>query len=951
MFEISLLPLILQAWLEYLRLEDLSNAEVDKGTGIYQCVFDEEVQVVGNKVLLSRTLFARLKQMAQHSRDRNHLEESQIALALPAIYRVRGKGKDQRLKYYPLFTIDLSWILKGTHRQGGWSLLECSFYPVAPNLIEFCALEEPAIDSLIVNEGILTFIRDAFGRSFSTLQDFLNQVDLPSGCKSDRTAYLLLANLATYNNRLKQDLRLINQQFLEEGEACAWLHENHPANLYLRGEPLPSHPEILFWAAFPGTVPDKFQSQAIKQTQTNRLVAVSGGPGSGKTELHLYLLTQVIFERARAIARGEPDCNSLCVFASTNNSAIEKFQHRLHSRFPTHLFYLLGGNRRDIIPNRTLPRLRAGADWLQNQTFNAAEYTRSKAALVQAESELRQKLEAEPELQRQQLADMALLTQIEADLEVLQTRLESEHSTQGQDDRFSNFPLEAYRQIKSALEQAQAELTERASLFKRLADWMLFNTPKAVFSRLERRIRPAWAHTQSTAFPFQLPISLEQLQAAIAEVTEQLRQAEKWQSAQSVYQQQQSLNVKIQRQIADLKANQQAVQARLSSYPTEDFYTRFYQEHHQLQVRIFESAWELLQQEALRRQPEILATLRTYEQVLLGDEQAILDLKLNPHQFYRNLSLVFPVVSSSLQSIANLFPVLDVDLIRLAMLDEAGATPVHQPFPLLVRSQQAVVVGDPQQLRPITNLCADTIEVYWRSAFQAQNLGREIYSHYAPTALNTATAYHRAAGANSDGDLGSAILLANHYRSVPLIVAFCSPNYPGGLVSQTQPRPSLLGTNLLSYHVEGRQEYQTNPEEVKAVATIVKILLQAGYELGKSLDSSRKTIGVMSPFFHQSAALRHRLQDQWKDFPWTDIGTIHQFQGGEKAVIIFSPYHCDRNYLSFLNRYSNLLNTAVSRAEELFILVGNLEELDAAGGETRRLVHYIQQFGEMRSLP
>jgi hypothetical protein len=62
----------------------------------------------------------------------------------------------------------------------------------------------------------------------------------------------------------------------------------------------------------------------------------------------------------------------------------------------------------------------------------------------------------------------------------------------------------------------------------------------------------------------------------------------------------------------------------------------------------------------------------------------------------------------------------------------------------------------------------------------------------------------------------------------------------------------------------------------------------------------------------------------------------YTFQGGEKAVIIFSPYYYHQEHsFWFLNRKPNLLNTAISRVKELFILVGNLRELELAGGETK----------------
>lgn len=945
----SLTPIILQAWLEYLRLEDLATAEVDEGFGDYQRVFAKNVQIIDNKLCLEKPLFERLKQIYQAACQRGNPEDAQIALAFPSLYRVQGKGSNQKLKYRPLFTIDISLILKSNYRQTGWSLLECSFYPIAANLIEFYGIEEPEVEQLIISKGILEFLKDAFKRPFTLLQDFQNQVDLPTrGCKANRAAYVVRASLAPYNTRLKQDLRVAYQQYLEQGEACAWLQPDYPAYRYLFSQPQPPRHDVLFYSAFPGKIPDEFQAQAIKYAQSHPLTPVFGGPGSGKTELSLHLLSQPIYERAKTLALGEADCSSLSIFTSTNNSAIHKFQERLHQYFSSPLFYLPGGNR-SIIFSQTLPKLRAALDWLDQQTFEADHYAQLKQAFLNKTAELEQQLVEEPALQHRRAADTALLAQIESALGELQASVESIDSAELVNHHLSGFPVAAYRQIESALSKAQVELSE-GDLLKRFSDWLLSNTTAVVFARLERRVRPAWTNAQSTDFPFRLPINPEQLQATLTEVQAQLRRYEQWQTAAAAHEQRQSQLTGIQQQIVDLEAQRQQVQARLATYPNQDFYARFYQDHHLLQVQIFEYSWALSQQEAIRRKSEVQAALRRFEQILLGDEQAILDLKLNPQQLYQQVSLVFPVMSSSLQSLANLFPVLETDMIRLAILDEAGATPVHQPFPLLIRAQQAVIIGDPQQLRPITNLCTDTIEAYWKSAFQAQNLDRTLYYRYAPTALSTATAYHRAAGATGAGDTGQGILLANHYRSVPAIVAFCSPNYPGGLITKTEPRPSLLGANFLAYHVAGQQVHLTNPAEIEAVSAIITILLEHGYGLGSS-NFSPKAIGVMTPFFHQSAALRHQLQKQWPQFPWNDIGTVHQFQGGEKAAIVFSPCQHERNFLSFLNRDANLLNTTVSRAEELFILVGNLDELVAAGGETRRLVQHIQQHGEVCSLP
>ncbi len=181
-------------------------------------------------------------------------------------------------------------------------------------------------------------------------------------------------------------------------------------------------------------------------------------------------------------------------------------------------------------------------------------------------------------------------------------------------------------------------------------------------------------------------------------------------------------------------------------------------------------------------------------------------------------------------------------------------------------------------------------------------------------------------------------------------ITFCDRLCNYGLTIKTPDSESKLGPNLIAYHVEGKYSNHTNLEEVEAVERLIGHLLDKGY----CIDSpdSENTIGVISPYRRQADVLCHRLQSSWSDFNSDSIGTVHTFQGGQKSVIIFSTRQCrDSDSLLFINRRPNLLNVAVSRAQKLFILVGNLERLKMAGGYTRQLVDHIQQYGESRQLP
>jgi superfamily I DNA and/or RNA helicase len=297
-----------------------------------------------------------------------------------------------------------------------------------------------------------------------------------------------------------------------------------------------------------------------------------------------------------------------------------------------------------------------------------------------------------------------------------------------------------------------------------------------------------------------------------------------------------------------------------------------------------------------------------------------------------------------LHSIRRLFPYPDSGCIDQLIVDEAGQIPVHQVFPALVRCRQALIVGDPKQLEPVIPLSDQKKDEYRAKAFLEQGLTEKDYDLYSPTA---GTAYHRAAGASGQlGDIGKGIILKPHYRCVPIIAGFCDRLCNYGMIIKTPEKHSLLGSNLIAIHVEGKLENHVNWAEIDKVEALIKELLAAGYCLNS--PDNQNTIGVISPYRSQANALFTRLQSRWKDFPSDSIGTVHTFQGGQKSAIILSTRQCHpTDKLRFINRQPNLLNVAVSRARELFILVGNLERLKSEG-YTKQLVDYIEEFGEIR---
>ncbi|MEL6249279.1 MAG: hypothetical protein AAFR15_14875, partial [Cyanobacteria bacterium J06627_15] len=364
-------PELIEAWLDYIKLEEMTAAEVERGRGPGQRVYDEQLSIVGNQLVVEQALWRTLKTAATAQ------DQAQLALSGPRFYLVRGKGAAQKIKYLPLFTIDVTSLLKGPYRKGGWDVTPLPFQPIVPNLVRVCGLSEAAAERVVVSRGLLPFLEDLFNWKFQTLQEVINQP--PPRCdrriQSRANAYLLWAHRQPYNTQLKAQLR----QLLQSSTAHDATLESDPsaAQHYLYGSPTRPEPPPFFYGLFPAPAPDADQVIALKQAQDAPLIAICGAPGTGKTATFLHRLAQLQVERAAELAFNDHDTNHLTVVAAKNNSVLTRFHQRLGEELPC----LPGGNR-ETIRQSTLKALQHRIDDLRQTAFQPEDWEAAKQQFV-----------------------------------------------------------------------------------------------------------------------------------------------------------------------------------------------------------------------------------------------------------------------------------------------------------------------------------------------------------------------------------------------------------------------------------------------------------------------------------------------------------------------------------------------------------------------------------------
>lgn len=430
---------------------------------------------------------------------------------------------------------------------------------------------------------------------------------------------------------------------------------------------------------------------------------------------------------------------------------------------------------------------------------------------------------------------------------------------------------------------------------------------------------------------------------------EQLLKAAGWEPSQADKEREQALKQlfadisELKSRIVDLHRFNEAKRNLQEEFPEGDWFEVLRMRFIAEQRLLFECAIDYLWQELLRQKASVRQALSLWSSLLSSKQDSgYYRWKDKLEEFYRLITLAYPVMASTLVSVHKLAGYKLADLngftpYQLSLVDEAGMISAESLVPLLARSQRAIVVGDPLQIEPIRSLDKSAAEKLKARYFENNTL----YEAISPMLV---TAYHRAAGTltGSVSDTGNGIVLDEHRRCQPQIAAlFMSiAEYSGVQVRTAAADPRIQaaytkmgGFNLMFYGVQGRRALMpnTNQDEVDAIGLLLDKLEGAGYDLTRD-------VGIITPYSNQKNLLIKAYGERLKHNQALKIGSVHQFQGVGFEVIIYSPVifrRTDRD--AFQNSKPNLLNVAVSRAKQQFIVVGNQQRLLAAGKSLARM--------------
>lgn len=352
---------------------------------------------------------------------------------------------------------------------------------------------------------------------------------------------------------------------------------------------------------------------------------------------------------------------------------------------------------------------------------------------------------------------------------------------------------------------------------------------------------------------------------------------------------------KIERLTKQISALEQKLEARS--------YQQLMKEHQQYSAKLFRHKLH----KKYHRLSKVQCNEKTYKQT-------------------RNFQLFierYPIVLSTTDSLRNSVPANY--LFDYCIIDESSQVDLLTGALALSCCKRAIIVGDTKQLPHIVD---KGIEATVGS--EASGGIHEAYDYFRHNLLSSMLALYQ--------ESIPKVMLREHYRCRPQIIQFCNIKYyKGELIvfthaAEADEPPLLIYKTAPGNHMRNGEQGKFNQRELDVIER--EVLLGLAETAAGHAD-----IGFATPYRRQAdKASRQFHKDMESD-------TIHKYQGREKPVMVMSTVLDQTKSGKLGMRFVNdpcMINVAVSRAQNQFILVTDEKVFYKYGNEIGDLMRYME---------
>jgi superfamily I DNA and/or RNA helicase len=337
-------------------------------------------------------------------------------------------------------------------------------------------------------------------------------------------------------------------------------------------------------------------------------------------------------------------------------------------------------------------------------------------------------------------------------------------------------------------------------------------------------------------------------------------------------------------------------------------------------------------------------------------------------QSFRYASVFFPIVNTTCHSFGSVFNInqdstVPEGFIDTLFMDESGMILV--PFLVnLYAGKRVILFGDEKQIEPVYPFknhkltCNNVlIDIYGKDAEEKDTMHNRM-SVISRTSMSLANDASYFKNPYIQNNLPGDIWLREHFRCRKSIIDFCNQHiYSGYMLPFKKDEENENIKHLYTYNHDFKQDTsgtgRVNKAEVEHILEIVEKGIENKVASSDTLTHGDvcKTIGIITPYAEQEKLLNTHIRKRPK-LKGLVAGTVHKFQGSERDMIIFSstigPNTSNVGSLFFNRDDFNIINVAVSRAKETFILFGNHAKINEAPlSYIGLLLEHIRQNGKI----
>ncbi len=362
-----------------------------------------------------------------------------------------------------------------------------------------------------------------------------------------------------------------------------------------------------------------------------------------------------------------------------------------------------------------------------------------------------------------------------------------------------------------------------------------------------------------------------------------------------------------------------------------DFYKikieKLQKEYREISYNLKISNFEKLQKEHQEISEKIFKN-RLYKRYLKKNNKfSVKAYKENIEDFLQ----AFPVVLSTTYSLRNCVP--NNFMFDYVIIDESSQVDLLAGSLALSCAKNAIIVGDEKQLPQIVD-----------KSIKEKISSKEVdicHDYFENSILSAILRTYKKTVPQKT--------LREHYRCHPKIIEFCNKRYYDGelIAFSTKEHLKVKKPLVLYYTVEGNHMRKLTRGNKKGTFNEreLEVIRDEVLKDNRVNSYNNDEIGIIAPYRMQA----DNIQEATEKGIQSD--TIHKFQGREKKLMILSTV-LDSSYMgkcgiSFVDDPC-MINVAVSRAIEQFVIVTDKKLFNEEGNDIKALLKYIK-YNELNS--